>query len=197
MRHLILMLALVGCFWMGAAHAGSVHFTGGVVPFFSTPTSPTGAAAAFSLTDDGRTFTFTPIDNFVGGDRWVGNDTNGITFGGGGGSTVEFEIVVSGDVELDDYIIGGGFKLQNPIMVFTDGGNPVGASGDVNVAGTFAFPGGPIMLTGGTSYIVDIVGTGAAVQSALAGFNFTPVPLPGAVVLLLSALGVVVRCRRV
>lgn len=182
------LLLLVSSLWMTQVSAGSVNFTGGVVPFFTMVTSPTGAAAAFSVSDEGRTFTLTPTDNLVGADRWVGNDTNGIAFGGGGGSTIEFELMVDGDVELDDYIIGGGFKLNNPVMTFLDGVNPIGSSGDVNVAGTFAFPGGSLLLSAGTSYTVNFSPIGAGVQSALAGFNFTPVPVPGALVLLVPAL---------
>ena len=184
------------------AQAATVDLTDGV---FANPTTD-----VITETSDGVTFTFTATDNQTGGARWLnvtaGDFANGLQLGGGGGSTIEFTLVVSDDIELNGYGTnqGGGFALAAPTFDLFDGATSLLADQPINnAASTNIFnasgenivlaSGLSIALTAGTAYTFDINDNGAAVQGFLTSLEFsTPVsnvPVPAALPLALTTIG--------
>lgn len=149
--------------------------------------------------DDGTVFTMTPTDNLVGGPRFLLDDTNGLRFGGGGGSSIEFDFSTNKDIKLESYVIPDTFLLlNNPTFDVLEGITSLSAGNAGGTDGTIAFASGPIMITAGTTYTVDINATGAAVQSFFSAWNYTMVaiPTPAALPAALLGLGALAARRR-
>ena len=140
----------------------------------------------YTLTgSDGVIWAFVPTINLVGGDRFLVSETHGLHFGGGGGSTTEFQFTVDTDVTLLSYTIGDeGFILGNPTFQLLDDGDLLSDDNDADMPGTMGFLDGPISLTAGTVYTVDVTTTGAAIQSFFHTWEYRPVPSPSALALL-------------
>ena len=149
---------------------------------------------------DGVVFDLLPTNNLVGADRFLLSDTNGLHYGGGGGSTLSFDFSVSDDIELESYTLGNGFFLGNPVFNISEGASVLSMANTSNSAGdTHAFAGGPISLNAGTTYTFETTTFGAGVQSYMGTWTYSrsAVPEPGS----LSILGLVagflaVRRRR-
>lgn len=134
---------------------------------------------------DGVIWAFMPTNNLVGADRFLVSDTHGLHFGGGGGSTLSFEFTVDTDVTLLSYTIGDqGFILGNPTFQLLDDGDLLSDDNDADMIGTSPWESGPIDLTAGTVYTIDVTTTGAAIQSFFHTWEYRPVPTPSALALL-------------
>ena len=134
---------------------------------------------------DGTVFALVPTNNLVGADRFLLNATNGLQFGGGGGSTLSFDFTPSADIQLESYTIGGGFILSDPVFDVREGATTLSASNGATASGPFAS--GPLSLSGGTTYSFVATTTGAAVQSWMAAWTYTTVPEPMLGLLLVGA----------
>jgi hypothetical protein len=129
--------------------------------------------------DDGTIFSLTPTDNLTGPDRFLLSDTNGLQYGGGGGSTLSFDFRSSTDISLESYTLGGGFFLSNPSFVISEGTTELSAGNTSNASGdTHLFNDGPILLTAGTDYTFEVEVAGAAVQAFMASWTYSVVPEP-------------------
>lgn len=175
------------------AQAGVVDFTSGV------PAVGDGAVD-FSKTDMGVTFTFTPIINLVGGPHWVGN-ANGLSFGGGSGSSIQFDFVTDADVELVSYALGGGvIQLGNPNFNIQEGATVLSGPNQAGVAfGAFLFAGGPIEIDAGTTYSFVVNNFGAGIQRQMASWTFDlaeDVPEPIGLGIFASGLALFAARRR-
>lgn len=158
---------------------------GAMVSFLIKPDDIDGNSDGFitgtelsPIGDDGTLFTMVPTNNLVGSNRFLLNETRGLQFGGGGGSTLSFDFTPSRDILLESYTLASdGFFLGNPLFDIREGtaslstGNTAIASGD-----THAFAGGPLALSAGTTYSFNVTVSGAAVQSYMASWNYTPEP---------------------
>ena len=148
---------------------------------------------SFSETAGGVVFTFTAVDNFVGGPEFrnYGNG-NGLQLGGGGGTTIEFTLSASQDVELTQYSFNdaGGFPLGNAEFDIIDGMTTLSAGNSLDsmMMGTVAFNSAPVSMTAGTDYTFDINNFGAAVQGFITSVEFNVVPEPSSLVFLLAGL---------
>ncbi len=185
MRRMIWHSAMFGLAIAATAEAATLDFTAVAYP-------PIEEDQTIVVSDAGVNFTMVPIDNLVGSPRWVGGDR--ITFGGGGGSSLEFDFTPDFDVTLDSYTIDLGFILGNPTFQIREGVNVLSAVNDADVNGTFGFDGGPISLDAGTTYTFENNEFGAAMQSAFSAWQFTVIPEPSTLCLLgLGALGLLRR----
>lgn len=149
---------------------------------------------------DGTIFDLEPTDNLVGTDRFLLSEITGLRFGGGGGSTIEFEFSVDKDLTLDSYTLGtSGAFLGNPIFDIREGATVL-SSGNTAVASgnTHNFVGGPISLDAGTVYTFETTTFGAAIQSFMATWTYTPqaIPEPGSTICLAFAAIIVCTRRR-
>ncbi|MEM7453361.1 MAG: PEP-CTERM sorting domain-containing protein [Planctomycetota bacterium] len=145
---------------------------------------------------DGTVFLMTPTNNLVGADRFLLSDTTGLHFGGGGGSSLEFEFSVSNDIMLETYTIPDHFSiLGNPTFDIVSGMTTLSSGNDSDMDGTFSFAGGPVMLEAGTTYTVDVTNFGAGIQSFMTGWGYSnAIPEPGTLSLLaVAGLGMVSR----
>ena len=189
MRGVIWSCTLLGLALAETAHAATLDFMSVAYP----PLPP--ADQTIVVSDSGVDFTFVPTDNLVGAPRWVGGDR--INFGGGGGSSLEFEFTPDFQVTLDSYTIGLRFHLGNPNFRILEGANVLSASNDADVDGTFAFDSGPISLDPGVTYTFETNQFGAAIQSAFTAWDFTVIPEPSSAALLaLAAFSFVSRTSR-
>ena len=195
-----------------SANAGTIDLTDGI--FTQTMAGPLPTTPLqFTETDAGVTFTFTATNNLVGGLRFIGlNGANGIQVGGGGGSSRQFEIMVSHNVTLDSYTTTNGIFapgtlefdiFENFIAPFNSVSpiNPINPAPTGDVIGG-AFNAAPVMLTAGTTYVVPILNGSAGVAAFISSIDFTqnstPTPVPATLALAaggLLSLGVVARRR--
>ncbi len=147
----------------------------------------------------GTVFTLTPTNNLVGADRFLLSAANGLSFGGGSGSTLTFDFVTSKDIKLDSYTIGGGLSLNDPIFDIREGATVHSMSNAGDTSG--AFVSAPVMINAGTTYSFVVTNTGAAIQRQMASWTYTPVasdpiPTPAALPAALLGLGALVARRR-
>lgn len=203
-------LVAASVFSVSAASAATIDLTDGA---FGT-SSPGTDVAVITETVGGVTFTFESTNNLVGTDRWLGSSgsmSNGLQVGGGGGSTLSFDLTVDKAATLTGYTTNtsGGFVLGDPLFDLTDGTSTLIDDGVINnPAGTGLFnPGGgndvtvsglSISLLTGTTYSFTLSATGAAVQGFFTSFEVetTPVPLPAALPMMLIGVGGLAMLRR-
>lgn len=181
-------------------------------------TATTAGAATIDLSDgvfgnpsvdvvteqlNGVTYSFTSTSNLVGGVRWLlggsGTIPNGLHVGGGGGSTLAFDLTVSANVLLTGYGTNeaGGFPLGTPTFDMTDGVTTLISNGQINPG--VSVSGLNIALNTGTTYSFTLANTGAAVQGFFTSFEVqstAPVPLPAGLPLLVGGIGALAWLRR-
>ncbi len=150
---------------------------------------------------DGTVFNLVPTNNLVGADRFLLSETNGLHYGGGGGSTLSFDFSVDKDVQLETYTLASsGFFLGNPTFEIREGTTVLSSGNTSNSTGdTHNFASGPINLDTGTTYTFETEVSGAAIQSFMASWEYsvTAVPEPGTFVLLTGlVLPLLIRRRR-
>lgn len=183
---------IAGAGLLGGAHAGVIDFTSGI------PDSTAGAVS-FDKTNSGVTFSFTPINNLVGGPRWI-SSANGISFGGGSGSSLTFDFVADADVSLDTYTLGGGvIQLGNPDFDILEGALSISSSNPANAVSSFDFNDDPVDLSAGTTYRFSVNSFGAGIRRQMASWTFTPattMPLPTTLMLVTAGVVVVASRRR-
>lgn len=147
---------------------------------------------------DGVVFTIVPTNNLVGGARLLLSEANGLQFGGGGGSTLQFEFNTNQDIDLYSYTLtDSGFILGNPLFDISDTGGVLSAGNDADqVAATLDFNSGPISIQAGETYTFDVTVSGAAIQSFIESWQYKIVPAPGAAGVLGLGLAMTLRRRR-
>lgn len=205
-RTSLFALAIVTSASAASATTFTIDLSDGVFTEVTPSACCTDQPVVFSETAGGVTFTFTALNNLVGETRFIGlTGTRGMAVGGGGGSTLQFALAASEDVDLESYTTGvNNFFLNagNLSLAIYEGigtGGTLLSSGNAMTASAtpFTFAGGAIALMGGDSYTFNLTGTGAAVQSFFASMDFTktsgtgptPIPLPAAGWLMLAGLG--------
>ncbi len=143
---------------------------------------------------DGTVFTLTPTNNLVGGNRFLLDATDGLLFGGGGGSTLSFDFSTDRDIVLDGYVLASsGFILGNPIFDIREGADVLSAGNDAMPNGlTSPFNSAPIAINAGTTYSFVANNTGAAILSFMQEWHYTPEPASATA----AALGLLVLARR-
>ena len=194
MRKLLLAAAVGALVAPATAVAGVINLQDGVLNVIADTGGGSPTPTAFSETDMGVTFTFIATDNLVGGGKFNGGLAlpNGIHVGGGGGSSLEFQMTVDTDVTLTGYSTGSaGFELGSPIFDLLDGATVLIDDGDINppqVVGGLS-----VALTAGTTYTFDINQTTAGTQGFFNTFEFDtaapPVPVPAALPLAAAGFG--------
>ena len=181
------LLLVFATFTTAPSYAGTIDFTTGV-PVFPDP-------ADFSKTDEGVTFSFSPVGNLVGAPRFISSDT-GLRFGGGGGSSLEFTFSTDTDVTLDSYTLRR-FILGNPDFDIRDGANVISGGNDASAVGDFNFANAPVALQAGTTYSFVANTTGAGIQANLSSWEFSVVPEPSSaqlsILMLMVAFGLLRR----
>lgn len=206
-RALIRKIALCGFLMACGMTVSATPASADVVSFLVDPATFDSNSDGFitghefqPMGTDGTVFDLEPTLNLVGADRFLLNLSTGLHFGGGGGSTIEFEFSVDKDLTLDSYTLSSaGFILGNPVFDIRENstvlssGNTAIASGD-----THNFAGGPITLDAGTVYTFEATTFGAATQSFMAAWNYTPsaIPEPGSATCLGLAGLVLLGVRR-
>lgn len=143
---------------------------------------------------------------------------NGLQVGGGGGSTTSFSITADADVTLTGYGTNeaGGFSLGFPTFDLSLGAATLlddqnlrdpASTNIFNTAGEndIVVSGLSLDLDVGETFIIDINGIGAGVQSFFTSFEFEaqstggpidPVPVPAGLPLMLAGLGALAWMRR-
>jgi hypothetical protein len=203
-RYAIMWLAMAVAMNLGAsAQADVVDFMDGNFTMIQN-SGINDAPTIFSESVLGATVTFESVANLVGGTgRFVGLEqgvtSNGLHLGGGGGSTLEFTISSSQDIQLVSYATdGGGFFLNPPTFDIAGlGASSVGNSLDPGDPANL-IAGGPVTLLAGEVYTFDVQNTGATVQAFVSSMEFTAVPEPGSmsVLLVVGLAAGLVRRRR-
>jgi hypothetical protein len=147
---------------------------------------------------DGTVFSLVPTVNLVGFPRLLLSLTNGLIFGGGGGSTLSFDFTADHTIELDSYTLSSNFLfLGNPVFDIREGATILSVSNTaINSGDTHSFAGGPILIEAGTTYTFIATTTGAAIQSFMASWQYHAVPAPASFALLTLGLGCIPRRRR-
>ncbi|MEM7252028.1 MAG: VPLPA-CTERM sorting domain-containing protein [Pseudomonadota bacterium] len=196
----LLPIALASFLSFSSAQADPVNFVDGNFNLIATG-GPGAEARIFSETVGGSILTLEATLNLVGAERFLnmvlGNPNNGLHLGGGGGSTLEFTVTPSTDVILNSYsTVSSGFFLGTPTLDITGPG--VSSLGNSLAGGnpSNALTGGPLSLEAGETYLFDVQGTGASVQTFISEFDITPVPLPAAAWMLAGAMLSLVAVRR-
>lgn len=182
---------------VASSHAAVVSFLVDPATIDGSPPDGFITGTEFSpIGSDGTAFVLTPTDNLVGGDRFLLSPTNGLSFGGGSGSTLSFDFTPNANIQLESYTIGGGLSVNNPIFDIREGATVLSMSNDGDTSGSFA--GGPIALQGGTTYNFIVTTPGAAFQRQMASWNYslTAVPEPSSCGVLAFLAGVAVIQRR-
>ncbi len=159
-----------------------------------TDFSPEGS---FMSSPDGVVFTMEPTNNLVGFPKFHLSATNGMTFGGGGGSSLAFEFTTNVDILLESYTISSsGFILNDPVFDIREGSSVLSESNSAVANGdTHAFASGPISIEAGTTYTFINTSFGAGTQSHMSSWQYTVVPAPGAIATLAIG-GIVASTRR-
>ena len=213
MKKFPILLAAAALATTNAAHALTLDLTDGVFTTV-TPSIIPGDPVVFSDTAGGVTFTFTATNNLVGVNRFISglgdNFSNGIVFGGGGGSTISFDFTVDTEIEVTGYrgfdqtfltgvnatLREGATTLDSGVAFNSDGNSAADAALE-------AFAGGAsFLLSAGTVYSVDVNNASPVTQSFLTGIEFDlinsppAVPLPAGLPLLLAGLGSFAWLRR-
>ena len=149
---------------------------------------------------DGTVFTFEPTNNFVGSDRLLLSPSNGLHYGGGGGSTLSFDFWTDRDITLEQYTLSSnGFFLGNPDFHMLDGVTVLSANNTSNSAGdAYTFNGGTLDLAAGTVYSFEVQTSGAAIQAYMASWQYSAsaIPEPASGIVLLGAYAILRRRRR-
>ena len=205
------MLAAGVLFLAGPLQAATIDLTDGIFSdavYETFVQGPIGPVIGFTETVDGVSFTFHRVSGQfrkVGpwGDGSFDTPPFALDFGGGGGSASSFSLVSSHDVTLDSFSGMGQQFNTAPVFDFVGGsvsseGNAFSMSGFLgsDVPGTDPFADGPLSLDAGVSYVFTVTNNGAATRGYLTALTFTPVPLPAAFPVMLSALVAVSAFRR-
>ena len=128
------------------------------------------------LGSDGTMFVMTPTGNQTGPNRFLLSDVNGLSFGGGSGSTISFDFTPGATIDLNSYTIGGGLSVNSPLFDIKDGGTSISVANDGTTSGTFN--GGPLRLLGGTTYSFEVTNNAATIQRQMARWDYTTVAVP-------------------
>lgn len=191
-------IAIVICL-LGAtaktAHADVVSFMVDPATYDTSPMDGFITGNEFNPIGSGGTvFAMTPTDNLTGDDRFQLDATDGLRFGGGGGSTLSFDFSINEDIFLNSYTLGTGFFNLDPLFDIREGANVLslsnssaGGAGSVN-----GFQGGPIELEAGTNYSFVVTSASAATQSYLGSLNYTVTSVPEPSSMATLALGATV-----
>lgn len=171
----------------GAARAASVSFLVDPVTIDTSPMDGFITGSEFQpVGDDGVNFDLLPTNNLVGGDRFLLALTTGIQFGGGGGSTLEFEFTTDTTIQLESYTLpNSGFILNDPVFDIRDGVDILSLSNTaVDNGDTHNFNSGPVLINAGTTYTFIATNTGAGIQSFMESWQYSVVPEPASAALL-------------
>ena len=165
-----------------------------------------GDPLVFTETAGGVTFTFTALNNLVGVTRFLsgaGDDfSDGIVFGGGGGSSTQFSISSSQDVSVTSYSGRNSRFLVNPRLSVSAGGSTLvsGRPFTSDADSSYSLPNALGNLLANVDYTLTVTNAGSTTQGFLTGFEFEPVsaavPLPASLPLLLAGLGGIAVMRR-
>ena len=196
----LLALAIIVVIGQNQLYADSVSF------FVNPTTLPDSNGDGFvnendfqPVGTDGTIFSLVPTDNLTGPDRFMLSETNGLQYGGGGGSTVAFNFSVNRVISLESYTLGEGFFLSNPSFSILDSATVISSTNTSNNAGdTHNFNSGPLELTAGTVYSFETQINGAAVQAFLGSWTYTAaVPEPTSFLFLtVSSMAMLFRRNR-
>lgn len=204
-----ILASFVSLFLVSAASAATVDLTDETFVPGSVTYASAGPINGFQEAVDGVTFTFATGGQFRNIGPWtsiIDPADAALSFGGGGGNTSSFTLMVSADILLSSFL---GFAQQfNTGAIFdvtglgvASLGNSFATSGFLSsgIPGANAFLGGPLQLMAGETYTFVTTNSGSATLSHLTGLEFTavsPIPLPAGLPLLLLGLGGLAMVRR-
>lgn len=188
---------LAVCLISTASRAESVSFLVDPATIDVSPSDGIISGSEFSPTGtDGTIFALTPTNNLVGADRFLLSPVNGLSFGGGSGSTLSFDFTPSNSIQLESFTIGGGLSINNPVFDIREGASVLSMSNSGDASDSFV--GAPLTLQGGTTYSFVVTAPGAGVQRQMASWEYTVVPesTTASICLLAVALFSCVRMRK-
>ena len=164
--------ALVACCGLQNSQASVVSFLVDPATIDNNPVDGNITGTEFSpVGSDGTVFTLMPTNNLVGADRFLLSPVNGISFGGGSGSTLSFDFTPNANIQLESYVIGGGLSLNNPVFDIREGLNILSLGNAGDTSGNFT--NGPIQLQSGATYSFVVTNFGAGIQRQMASWNYT------------------------
>lgn len=171
------LIVLLGLSPAPRSHAAVVSFLVDPTTIDNNPTDGFITGTEFSPTgSDGTVFTMTPTSNLVGPPRFLLSPTDGLSFGGGSGSTLTFDFVPSVDIQLESYTIGGGLSVNDPMFDIREGAVILSSGNSGDASG--AFSNGPVLLQGGTTYSFIVTNGSALHQRQMATWNYSATAIP-------------------
>ena len=187
---------LFACLATVSADAATLSFLVDPATIDNNPSDGFITGTEFSPTgSDNTEFIFEPINNQTGPTRFLLSAINGLSFGGGTGSSILFDFTPNLDIQLNSYTIGGGLSLGDPIFDIRDGATVL-SGGNSGMTGS-NFASAPIQLQGGNTYRFAMTNNSAAIQRQFTSWDYTTtaIPEPGSLAFL-SMLGVAGVFRR-
>ena len=134
------------------------------------------------------------MNNLVGSPRFI-SGASGLRFGGGGGSSLEFQFSVDKPVTLDSYGLASFGILGNAEFNILDETTVISGPNQADTAGSNDFIDMPA-LEAGTLYTFKVNTSGAAIQASFETWGFSVVPEPSSAVLGALSFPILFRFRR-